>query len=268
MKSALTGADIAFYQANGYLIFRQAVPANLITDLRRTAAKAIEVARRLHGPQAQRLAELNQLDAGDVTAVRAFSELPELNVAIQALLTPRHRISGVQDTSLLFEPAEGCWAMEWHRDWRDHMSAENFGKVFAEGWETLAADPRLFNQINCALYEDPCTWFVPGSHRRLQDTPGEIRAVKAADSAALANKRRERTEAEQEILLDDYCRGMPGAVPLRLQAGDLAIYRSIAWHTGSYVPYRKRATLHCSATTPEYEQFWKRAKTILANGGG
>ena len=48
---------------------------------------------------------------------------------------------------------------------------------------------------------------------------------------------------------------MPGAVQLRLNAGDFALYRSSAWHLGNYVPYRKRATLHDFCGTPEYSAY-------------
>jgi hypothetical protein len=264
MTAVLTEADRAFYETQGYLIFRQILPVNLIADLRRTAAKAREVARELHGPKAQRLAELERLDASDLAPLQAFAELPNLNAALHALLSPQHRISYPGGLSFLFEPAQHCWGLAWHRDWRDHMSAAQAGEVFGDRWEAMASDPKLFNQINCALYEDPCTWFVPGSHRQLQDTPGQVRAAKASDDATLANRRGEHAEEEHERFLFNYCAGMPGGQPLILQAGDLVIYRSIAWHTGSYLPYRKRATLHCSAATPEYERFWADTKAVLA----
>ena len=264
MKPTLTETDRAFYQAHGYLIFRQILPTTLITDLRRTAAKAREIAREIDGPKAQRLAALERLDDSDLGPLQDFAELPELNSALHVLLSPRHRISYPGGLSFLFEPAQHCWGMAWHRDWRDHMSAAKAAEVFGDRWETLASDVNYFNQMNCALYEDPCTWFVPGSHRQLQDTAGQLRAAKAADDATLANRRQERTEEEHERFLHDYCAAMPGGQPLTLQAGDLAIYRSIAWHTGSYLPYRKRATLHCSASTPEYEAFWASTKAILA----
>ena len=264
MNNVLTDADRAFYAQEGYLILRQILPTNLITDLRRTAAKAREIARQLHGPKAQRLAVLEDLSAPDLVPLQNFADLPELNAAIHALLSPQHRISYPGGTSFLFEPAQNCWGMAWHRDWRDHMSEAKAGEVFGDRWEAMALDPKLFNQINCALYEDSCTWFVPGSHRQLQDTPGQVRAAKAADDATLANKQGERSEEAHERFMNDYCAAMPGGQALTLQAGDLAIYRSIAWHTGSYLPYRKRATLHCSAATPEYEAFWKNTQAILA----
>jgi hypothetical protein len=143
------------------------------------------------------------------------------------------------------------------------MSAAKFAEVFEGRWEAEAADLNLFNQINCALYEDSSTWFVPGSNARLWDLPSETAAAQGADRASLENTSRARTEAEQERFLHEYCVAMPGAVQLRLEPGDLVLYRSVAWHLGSYVPYRKRATLHCGATTSEYEAFVRRATAIL-----
>ena len=49
--------------------------------------------------------------------------------------------------------------------------------------------------------------------------------------------------------------GMPGAVQLRLSAGDFALYRSSAWHIGNYVPYRKRATIHDFCGTPAWSDY-------------
>lgn len=264
MKTEITEAEITFYRTNGYHVLRQIIPVALITDLRRVAAQALTIARRLDGPQAQRLAALDRQPELDCGPVKTFAELPELNAAVQALLTPRHRLTAPLGAALLFEPAERCWATEWHRDWRDHMNPSQFAGVFEGQWERLAMDADLFNQINCALYEDPATWYVPGSHHRLRDTAEEIRAAKAADRAAVENKDRGRTEAEQERFLHDYCAAMPGAVQLHLQPGDLAIYRSVGWHIGNYVPYRRRATLHCSAMTPAYGQFQQRAAAALA----
>ncbi|MDB6127976.1 MAG: hypothetical protein JWM35_1872 [Verrucomicrobia bacterium] len=264
MRSPITDADIQFYREQGYFIFRQILPASLITDLRRTAANGLETARRLHGPQAQRLQDLGQHPEIGLEPVAAFAELSALNDGLAALLSPRHRISWPSVMAFLYEPAERCWGMEWHRDWRDHMNEAKFAEVFEGRWESTAVDPDLFNQINCALYDDSSTWFVPGTHRRLRDTPEEVRAMKALDRGSLENKDRSRTEAEQELALNDYLAAMPGAVSLHLRAGDLAVYRNVAWHTGAYVPYRKRATLHCSASTPEFERFVRRTTEIIA----
>ena len=253
----------AFYREQGYAILRGIIPPALITDLRRTAEEARVIARRLEGPQAQRLQPLG--DHVDLAAVRTFAALPELAAALAAILTPRHHVSDPARMALLFEPAEQCWSTEWHRDWRQQMTTEQFEQVFGVGrWARVMTDLNYFNQINCALYEDTATWYVPGSHFRAQDTPEEIRAAKSADRAAVENWQKQRTEAEQERFLQEYCSAMPGAVRVALNAGDLLLYRNLAWHLGSYLPYRKRATLHCNAATPEFVAFQQENVQVMA----
>jgi hypothetical protein len=143
------------------------------------------------------------------------------------------------------------------------MSEAKFAEVFAGRWNEQAADLDLFNQLNAALYEDVSTWFVPGTNVRLWDTPEELTAAHGADRAALENHGARRNEPDQERFLREYCLGMPGAVQLRLEPGDVVLYRNVAWHLGSYVPYRKRATLHCTATTENYDAFVQRATALL-----
>ncbi len=65
------------------------------------------------------------------------------------------------------------------------------------------------------------------------------------------------TYEERERTGLDYCRAMPGAVRLHLDAGDFALYRNTLWHLGNYSPHLKRATLHDSADTPEFRE-WRR----------
>ncbi len=253
----------AFYREHGYIILRGIIPPALIADLRRTAEEARVIARRLEGPSAQRLQPLGE--HVDLAAVRVFAALPELAAALAGILTPRHHVSDPARMALLFEPAEHCWSTEWHRDWRQQMTTAQFEEVFGVGrWARLLPDLNYFNQINAALYEDTATWYVPGSHFRLQDTPDEIRAAHSADRAAVENWKKQRTEEEQERFLHDYCTAMPGAVQVVLNAGDLLLYRNLGWHLGSYLPYRKRATLHCSATTPEFLAFVQENVPVMA----
>ena len=43
------------YHTQGFTVFRQILPPALLSDLRRVAAKARELARQQRGPQTQRL---------------------------------------------------------------------------------------------------------------------------------------------------------------------------------------------------------------------
>jgi ectoine hydroxylase-related dioxygenase (phytanoyl-CoA dioxygenase family) len=180
--------------------------------------------------------------------------LAELNDAIHQLLTPAHFHADLDRTGVLLEPAEFPWCTDWHRDWRDHMPEEIFEAEFREDWDAQTFDIDAMNQINCALYEDPSTWIVPGSHYRQRNLPGEVAARRMFD----ARKHRgapDVSSVQRERDCMAYVLGMPGAVQLRLNAGDFALYRSSAWHMGNYVPYRKRATIHDFCGTHEWSEY-------------
>ena len=114
------------------------------------------------------------------------------------------------------------------------------------------------NQINAPLYDDDCTWFVPGSNLRARDLPEELAAVHDPSNVNIHAKSAVTDPTEKERLCLNYTQGMPGAVQLHLNAGDFALYRPIGWHIGNYVPYRKRATLHDALFTPVYKTWWKQ----------
>ena len=120
----------------------------------------------------------------------------------------------------------------------------------------LTRDATFFTQVNCALYTDISTWYVPASDGR-PDTEAEVQASGLQPDTDSLNPE----EAEYENLT--YCRAMPGALQLVLEPGDFALYRPNAWHIGNYAPYRKRATLHDSIWKPEtrawYEQ-WSQGR--------
>lgn len=238
------------YHTTGCTIFREILPPSLISDLRHVADRAREFAREEKGEQTQRLQPVSAYDL-DLQPIKDYGELDVLNDAIQRVLTPRHVHADASRVGILLEPANHPWCTNWHRDWRDHVPPEVWEREFREEWDQQVFDVNYMNQINCALYEDPSTWFVPGSHFRQDNTPGE---EAARDAFAPSKHRDDPVESNEQRERDclDYVRGMPGAVQLRLNAGDFALYRSSAWHIGNYVPYRKRATLHDFCGTPEY----------------
>jgi ectoine hydroxylase-related dioxygenase (phytanoyl-CoA dioxygenase family) len=158
-------------------------------------------------------------------------------------------------TGLLLEPAEQPWCTKWHRDIRETSNVPD-----VEEFRHLAHDPLWFNQINCPLYEDNCTWYVPGSYLR-DDLPDEV----AAAEASLPPENASYEERERKCL--EYAQGMPRAVRLSMDAGDFALYHPNGWHIGNYLPDRKRVTIHDIAPTPElldwYER-WQKKRTEVA----
>ena len=252
MPFTLSEKHITDYHQLGYTVFEGIIPNSLLGDLRRATDRAREIAYEVTGRQAQRLQPLANYDL-DLQPFKDYGELPELTDAIHSLLTPRHYHADLSRTGVLLEPADHPWCTNWHRDWRDHMPVEVFESEFREDWDNQTFHLDYMNQINCALYEDPSTWYVPGSHYRQQNTPGEEQARDLYDR----EKHRQSTgtieQQERDCLA--YCTAMPGAVQLRLNAGDFALYRSSGWHLGNYVPYRKRATIHDFLGTPEYADY-------------
>jgi hypothetical protein len=236
---------IADYYHHGYTVLRGILPPALIADLRRMSAPGRAIARAKHGPQAQRLQPLagNGLD---LKPFQDYCELAELNDALHRVLSPRHSLVGPGRAAILYEPADKPSFTGWHRD-----ITENTPGIDREEFRRITLDPTFFTQINCALYTDVSTWYVPGSDGR-PNTAAEVEA------AAAIPKVKNVSDEEAERLALEYCQAMPGAVQLVLEAGDFALYRPNGWHIGNYAPYRIRATIHDGAWKPEVEEWYAR----------
>jgi hypothetical protein len=239
------------YHTQGYTVFREILPPSLVAELRRVTDRAREIAREKHGPQAQRLQPVYSYDL-DRRPFDDFRDLAPLRDAITRLLSPRHVTGTEYMLGVLLEPAELPWCTYWHRDWRD-----NVGDLDVDGWLRVYRDLNLFNQVNCALYADGSTWVVPGSHLR-PDLPREVARFPTRPVPGPALEGLSIVERERACL--EYCRSMPGAVCLHLEAGDFALYRNTLWHLGTYIPYCRRATLHDVVDTPEFIEWRKTAR--------
>ncbi|MBT4101108.1 MAG: hypothetical protein HOM68_09440 [Gemmatimonadetes bacterium] len=244
MAFVFTDDHIEDYHKLGYTVFRGILPASLVADLRRVTDHARQVAREANGGQVQRLQPVTAYEQLDQQPFQDYNQLPALVDAVQSTLGPQYRPSNLSALGILLEPADHPWCTQWHRDWRDNMSGLDL-----VSWEADFRDPELFNQVNCALYEDGSTWVVPGSHQR-HDLPREIerfphRPIEKPDVSDLE-------AAEAERVCWEYVVSMPGAQQLVLGAGDYCLYRNSLWHIGNYVPYRRRATLHDAADTERF----------------
>jgi ectoine hydroxylase-related dioxygenase (phytanoyl-CoA dioxygenase family) len=243
------------FQRHGYTVFKQIIPNSLLRDLRNASDMAREIARKESGPQVQRLQPVASYDM-DQRPFIDFGELPELVDAVARVLTPVHRPSSTETLGILLEPAEMPYSTMWHRDWRDNA------RVDGDLWREAFDDINYFNQTNCPLYEDSSLWYVPGSHLRLDDLPGESELFPIGRPTGKIDFPG-RSAEERERLCLEYTRSMPGAIQLHLEAGDYALYRPTAWHIGNYVPYIKRATLHDHVSTPNYDEWRKKAMASM-----
>jgi ectoine hydroxylase-related dioxygenase (phytanoyl-CoA dioxygenase family) len=237
------------YHAAGLTILRDLIPAPLLADLRRQTDIAREIARRDSGPQAQRLQPVYRYPDLDPRPFREFLALPELRRTVEGILGPDHTESDIM--GVLFEPREAAWATPWHRDWGYNVPGIDLDAFF----DAALHKPGMFNQLNAALYDDHSLWVVPGSHNR-RDTPEEWAAIGKAIPPAGVWLSPEMTPTERELACLRYTRAMPGAVQVALGAGDVAFYRAVGWHIGTYVPYARRATLHDGFYGPD-DRVWQ-----------
>jgi len=246
MPFTFSERHIEEYYHHGYTVFRGILPPALVTDLRRSTEAGRELARGKSGPQAQRLQPLSaHAEHMDLKPFRDYTELPVLNDALQRVLSREHTLAGLERMGVLFEPAQLPWCTRWHRD----ITEKSDGVDPAE-YRALWTDATFFTQVNCALYTDTSTWYVPASDGR-PDVTGE------AEAAALMPQLDSKTYEERERLGLEYCQSMPGAIQFVLEAGDFALYRPNGWHIGNYVPYRKRATLHDGVWKPATRKWYK-----------
>ena len=214
MAFAFSDRHIDEYRTRGYIVFRQILPPSLIADLRRVCGEARDLARRQGGSQTQRLQPVSDFPLDQQPFVD-YATLPALIDAIHRLLSPDFRLGGPPVMGVLFEPAEWPWCTHWHRDWRDNIPGLELARWVADG--------RYFNQVNCALYADSCTWVVPGSHLR-RDLPRE--AARFPERPIAAPDLEGQSAAEREYSCREYARSMPGARQLFLDAGDFCLYRN------------------------------------------
>lgn len=242
---------IHHYRTQGFVIFRRILPVSLVRDLRRATAQAQSVAREKHGPQAQRIQPIRQYaQAIDLKPFEDYANLPPLVDAIHKILTPRHMLSNghCDRLGLLLEPAQSPWCTAWHRDIRESHDVPDVAE-----FRKINVDPLWFNQINCPLYEDNCTWYVPGSYLRLFDLQSETAA--AANEPTFAQ---DAPVEERERRCLEYCQSMPQAIRASMDAGDFMLYHPNGWHLGNYLPNRNRVTIHDWAPMPELADWYDR----------
>ena len=238
-------SHITGFYRDGYTVFRGILPPSLIADLRRESDKARELARQKRGPQAQRAQPIGAYGL-ETKPFRDYAELPDLADAINRLFGPGYSHFNLDSMGILIEPRDWPCCTAWHRD-----ITENTPGVDAEDFRVVNSDPRFFAQVNCALYADAATWYVPGSNNRPDTQAERAAATRVPDVEGKSNE-------EREALCVEYCRGMPGGVCLALEPGDYAIYAPNGWHLGNYAPYRRRATLHDGAWTPRRREWYAR----------
>jgi hypothetical protein len=257
----------AEYFSRGYLILRNVIPPALLKDLRREAAKARDLAHSLHGPMSQRIQPIAKYaDKVDQKPFQDYCELPDLTDAVSKLFGAKCTHGHRDIMGLLIEPKEKPWNQGWHRDGPVEVPLAAQDEPLMRRLDAFVLDLRAFNQVNCALYNDCSTWYVPGSHLRARDLPGERQTVGAPE---VTSELEGMSNEEREVRNIQHARNFPGAVQTQLGPGDYMIYRNLAWHCGNYVPYTPRATIHDTikfVDPPEQHSggWWEAKQVALA----
>jgi ectoine hydroxylase-related dioxygenase (phytanoyl-CoA dioxygenase family) len=152
-------------------------------------------------------------------------------------------------TSLFFNPDQGNLDGNWHRDTQFITKSEAEDRKLVERNDSR----QMGAQIQIALVPSEDIEVVPGSHLRW-DTSEEY-AIRLADG-----QKHNRSNS------------MPGAVRVRLQAGDAVMFNPVAHHRGRYHADKLRRSLMLTYTTQESASFdyftnqkWFLNEEYLAN---
>jgi hypothetical protein len=203
------------FTADGFVLLKGCVPPALLAEMRRGMEPI--VARRGAATRHQTILKPDVAHRSFV----AFLNLPAMNDAAERIVGAPASFGALA----VLLGAASHQLCKWHRDF-----PEDDPEVPA-----LLARPRVLLQYNCALYDDPSLWVVPGSHARAS-TPAET--AYAERYAALPFVGPFPSDPP------DVLPGMPGARHVPLEAGDCLIYNPLLWHAAEYAPARTRATLH------------------------
>jgi hypothetical protein len=234
------------WQEYGYIVVRRLFSAKRATDLAAVCEKALKQWRLKNpetggpggGPEATVMRHLVHTgywdadDTGDRLALLAAVADPKVLAVCRAVLGQEPLFRA---TSLFMNPLKNSRAGNWHRDSQFHWPDE------AEEKRMLMTSSRLSAalQLQVALEPSADVEVVPGSHQRW-DNPAEY-AIRRADDG-----KNNRSPA------------MPGAVRLKLEAGDALAFNPCALHRGRYHTNKRRRTFMLTYTgesAPHFDYF-------------
>ncbi len=219
------------FMDQGYLIFRNLIPADRLESMRASCETMLERQKvnwaRERGPDDPPGGEYEKvrqprvmmkrpglIDAETANVVEEFWVADEtLEIASQLLCEPEPCIT---EMMMMCNPVRD-WpgGTGWHRD----IHPVDMAPLDALTADLMENGPR-YTQWNVPLYDDSVLWVIPESHRR------------------------RNTEQENAELLKDRAAPVTGGIPVELNAGDGVIYINYLNHTGSNYTTKKRRTLH------------------------
>lgn len=219
-------AHAQFFAENGFVLIRGGIPPALIQDLR--AAFEPIFALRDRGETTALTRHQTILEPRCYQpAFKEFLNLESINRAAEEVIGTRELVFAGLATLLGSPTPHLC---NWHRD---HPEQD-------PDTQAILRRPNVFLQLNCAVYDDPSLWVVPGTHNRAS-TAAELDYVQ---STCPQGTQRSDGKLPSGMTAQQVLAGMPGAKHVRLNAGDCLLYNAIIWHAAEYNPAWKRATLH------------------------
>jgi hypothetical protein len=227
----ISPSAIGRYREDGYCVVDVDVPPALLGDLRRAADAVVEKTRAGAWPHRRNwpykhfkgkndfwgVSHLLHPGLGEPAFAR-YLALRQVLDDVRALLglSPEQAASEVQIeyVNLLVNPALDDFEISWHRDVvRDDLDPEDEAAALAL--------PQSSVRWNFALYDDPCLFVIPGSHRR------------------------PKTPQEREVCVSRAWVALPGEERVCPGAGQAVYYNTDLLHRGVYPRDRVRRTLHC-----------------------
>ena len=224
----------------GYLIVRNAIPADKLEELRRSHEILVERQKCIWAREHQsgdppgglwetapqpRLHLHNTpelIDECTISAVELWLHKTTHGVSSELMGTPD---AAVTEMMMMCNPVRNHGPASWHRDLHPFNTAPLQGYID----DLLENGPR-YVQWNIALYDDDVLWVVPGSHRRFN------------------------TAEEDRQLLADSRVPLSGGISVNLKAGDGVVYILPILHWGSNYSTKLRRTIHGGYANHTYYQ--------------
>lgn len=209
------------WSRNGYFVVPQLFDASLINTLR---VICDDIFRQWLAESPDPFSASNNTNMAYLTEERYFREHPERLgtllevIAHEKILSIFNQLFDVEplfhNTQYFFEPATETSAGNWHRD-------QQFDSASTESEKSFLSEKGFHAHI--ALVPDDNLEIIPGTHARW-DTPEEFEIRKG--------KNDKKPNSDE----------MPGAIRIRLNAGDACFFSAWSIHRGNYVAGKIRRT--------------------------
>lgn len=232
---AMSGADLIVdrdrFLRDGYLVVPEVIAPDRIDEVRRAYEILLERQRAIWAaerspddppggrwetaaqPRLRLSREISShINHDTAAAVEVWTD-DRLRVVVDQLLGVED--AGVTELMMMCNPVRDHGPANWHRDIHPIDTAPLCGFI-----DDIIENGPHYIQWNIPLYDDDVLWVMPGTHVRVN------------------------TNHENELLLENSRRPLPGAVQTHLRGGDGVVYITPILHWGSNYSSKLRRTVH------------------------